>query len=160
MTSSPEVSFNAYVNLAFLQDELDQENRANAILVSGGQIDTLPDESASQTLQASSETGIGDLGLLLTDVSLDWESESDEVNHTVLKYHSLSSVKMMLDDDTVALAEHALGEEAQPVMTYLANALMKVLMALCQTLRGVVTEKRDPEVDGEIVPYSMITNRQ
>ena len=36
LTSSQQISFNAYVNLAFLQDELDQENRANAILVSGG----------------------------------------------------------------------------------------------------------------------------
>ena len=158
LTSSQQVSFNAYVNLAFLQDELDQENRANAILVSGGQIDTPPDESASQTLQTSLKPSIDDLGLLLTDVSLDWESESDEVNHTVLKYHSLSSVKMMLDDDTVALAEHALGEDAQPVMTYLANALMKVPDGVMPDARGgVVTEKRDPEVDGEIVPYSMIT---
>ena len=85
LTSSQQISFNAYVNLAFLQDELDQENRANAILVSGGQIDTPPDESASQTLQTSLQPSIDDLGLLLTDVSLDWESESDEVNHTVLK---------------------------------------------------------------------------
>ena len=68
---------------------------------------------------------------------------------------------MMLDDDTVALAEHALGEEAQPVMTYLANALMKVPDGVMPDARGgVVTEKRDPEVDGEIVPIPRYRNRQ
>ncbi|MBA61631.1 MAG: ABC transporter permease [Planctomycetaceae bacterium] len=159
LSSSQQVSLNAYVNLSFLQDELDQEERANAILVSGGQIDIPPDKSASATLQASLKPTIDDLGLLITDVTLDWESENEsDTNTVILKYHSLSSVKMMLDDETVRLANTALGEDAQPVLTYLANAIMKVPDSESPSVDGgIVTEKRDPDLYDEIVPYSMIT---
>jgi len=112
LASSQQVSLNAYVNLSFLQDELDQEGRANAILVSGGQIDSPPDEVASSILQKSLKPTIDDLGLLITDVILQWEAEdgaSDD--HVVMQYHSLSSVKMMLDDATVKLADNALGDD-------------------------------------------------
>ena len=158
LNSSQQVSLNAYVNLEFLQDELDQEDRANAILVSGGQIESPPGEEASRVLQTSLKPTIDDLGLILTDVSLDWVSGNANDDNTVLQYHSLSSVKMMLDDDTVTFAETALGSDAQPVMTYLANAMMKVPDGETPSIQGgILGEKRDPEKDGEIVPYSMIT---
>ncbi len=157
LASSQQVPLNAYVNLTFLQDELDQEGKANAILVSGGQIDTPPGDDASAILQASLQPNIGDLGLLLTDVTLDWEAEDDR-NRAVLKYHSLSSVKMMLDDATVSLADTALGDNAQPVLTYLANAMMKVPDDQSPSFEGgIVEKKRDADAYGEIVPYSMIT---
>ena len=159
LASSQQVSLNAYVNLAFLQDELDQEDRANALLVSGGEIDSPPGEAASAILQKSLKPTIDDLGLLITDVILDWEAEDGAADdHVVMKYHSLSSVKMMLDDETVELANTALGDDAQPVLTYLANAMMKVPAGERPSVEGgVVREKREPEIFGEIVPYSMIT---
>ncbi len=159
LTSSQQVSLNAYVNLTFLQDELDQEDRANAILVSGGQIETAPDAAATAILQTSLKPTIDDLGLLLTDVSIDWEPEGgNSEDNVILKYHSLSSVKMILDDEAVNLASQALGQDAQPVMTYLANAMMKVPVNESPSVTGgIVDEKRDPEIYGDIVPYSMIT---
>ena len=48
---------------------------------------------------------------------------------------------MMLDDATVSLADTALGDNAQPVLTYLANAMMKVPDDQSPSFEGGIVEK-------------------
>ncbi|MCP3695291.1 MAG: hypothetical protein GY917_24040, partial [Planctomycetaceae bacterium] len=135
---------NAYISLATLQDELRQEAKANAILVTGRSADQPPSEAASKILSGLLQPRLEDYGLLIKPVTLSYEDEEGE-SQTVLEYFSLSSEQLMIDDKTAALAQDAFAAAGgQPVLTYLANGMVK--------LTG------DNEVPGkELAPYSLIS---
>ncbi|MDE0735385.1 MAG: hypothetical protein OSB47_06160, partial [Pirellulaceae bacterium] len=135
---------NAYISLATLQDELRQEGKANAILVTGNSADQPPSETASQILSGLLRPQLADYGLLIKPVSLSYEDEKGE-SQTILEYFSLSSQRLMIDKKTAALAQDAFaGAGGQPVLTYLANGMVKL------TGDSQVVEK-------ELVPYSLIS---
>jgi len=135
---------NAYISLATLQDELRQEAKANAILVTGKSAGQPPSEAASKILSGLLQPRLEDYGLLIKPVTLSYEDEEGE-SQTVLEYFSLSSEQLMIDDKTAALAQDAFAAAGgQPVLTYLANGMVK--------LTG------DNEVPGkELAPYSLIS---
>jgi putative ABC transport system permease protein len=161
LSPSQQSSLNAYVNLSGLQKELKQQDKVNTILVASGQIDHPPNDAASAALQSALKPTLEDYGLLLNEVALEFNpnhSDPQSEMTTVLQYHSLSSQRMMLDDPTVAMVEQAGENPSQSVLTYLANAMMKVPSdATPQPAGGTVTEKRTAQQYGNITPYSLIT---
>ncbi|MEE2843710.1 MAG: FtsX-like permease family protein, partial [Planctomycetota bacterium] len=161
LSPSQQSSLNAYVNLSGLQKELKQQDKINTILVASGQIDHPPNDAASAALQSALKPTLEDYGLLLNEVALEFNpnhSDPQSEMTTVLQYHSLSSQRMMLDDPTVAMVEQAGENSSQSVLTYLANAMMKVPSdATPQPAGGTVTEKRTAQQYGNITPYSLIT---
>ena len=161
LSPSQQSSLNAYVNLSGLQKELKQQDNVNTILVASGEIDNLPNEAASAALQSVLKPTLEDYGLLLNEVVLEFNpnhSDPQSEMTTVLRYHSLSSQRMMLDDPTVAMVEQAGENPSQSVLTYLANAMMKVPSdVIPQPAGGSVTEKRTVQQYGSITPYSLIT---
>ena len=161
LSPSQQSSLSAYVNLSGLQKELNQQDKVNTILVASGQIDHPPNDAASAALQSALKPTLEDYGLLLNEVALEFNpnySDPQSEMTTVLQYHSLSSQRMMLDDPTVAMVEQAGDNPSQSVLTYLANAMMKVPSdATPQPAGGAVTEKRTAQQYGNITPYSLIT---
>ena len=153
-------SRNAYVRLDLLQDELDQDDQCNAILVSSKQGDNPPDEDASKRLRSWLKPTLSDLGLEINPVSIQYKPAGATESTVVLKYYSLSSDRMMLDDDSVSVALRAFEKYSpQQVFTYISTALMKVSDSqhIQDGSEGLVETKRTVEDDGEFVPYSIVT---
>ncbi|MCS5632252.1 MAG: ABC transporter permease, partial [Pirellulaceae bacterium] len=161
LSPSQQSPLNAYVNLSGLQKELKQQDNVNTILVASGEIDSPPNDAASAALQSALKPTLEDYGLLLNEVVLEFNpnhSDPQSEMTTVLRYHSLSSQRMMLDNPTVAMVEQAGENQSQSVLTYLANAMMKVPSdVIPQPAGGPVTEKRTVQQYGSITPYSLIT---
>lgn len=161
LSPSQQSSLNAYVNLSGLQKELKQQDNVNSILVASGKIDDPPNAAASAALQSALKPTLEDYGLLLNEVALEFNpnhSDPQSEMTTVLRYHSLSSQRMMLDNPTVAMIKQAGNNPSQSVLTYLANAMLKVPSdATPQPAGGTVTEKRSLQQYGNITPYSLIT---
>ena len=135
---------NAYISLPTLQDELRQEGKVNAILVTGKSSLDPPSEKASQALSRLLQPELEDYGLLIKPVSLGYQPDDGETK-TVLSYFSLSSQRLMIDEKTESVAEQAFSDlGGQPVLTYLANAMVKL------------TAEGTPAGD-ELVPYSLIS---
>ena len=135
---------NAYIALPTLQEELRQEEKVNAILVTGKSSNEPPTEEASQSLSSLLQPELEDYGLLIKPVSLDYQTDNGETR-TVLSYFSLSSQRLMIDEKTEAVAQQAFSQVGgQAVLTYLANSMVKL------------TPKGSPAGD-ELVPYSLIS---
>ena len=156
LRASQSLPRNAFVDLSMLQDELRQEGLANALLVSGKDPTHPPGVEASRQLAGMLQPTLEDQGLLITPVDLSWQQE-DKDPQVVLSYFSLSSTRMMLDDDVVAVAEQAFEKHTrQGVLTYLANAIFKVDPDQhAQESSGLVPGKRKDDPEG-LVPYSLI----
>ena len=60
---SQQLPRNAFVPLATLQDLLKKPGRANAILVAGKNVETVPDEANEGTLQTALHPQVEDYGL-------------------------------------------------------------------------------------------------
>jgi ABC-type antimicrobial peptide transport system permease subunit len=161
LSPSQQSSRNAFVNLAGLQKELGQQDKVNTILVASGKIDNPPNRAVSESLQSALKPTLEDYGLLLNEVVLEFnpnQSDPQSEMTTVARYHSLSSQRMMLDDPTVAMVEQVIGNQSQTVLTYLANAMMKVPSdETPQPAGGLVNKKRAVQRYGSIAPYSLIT---
>ena len=158
LRASQSLPRNAYVSLGMLQEELRQEGLANALLVSGKDPSQPPGEEASQQLARMLKPTLQDQGLLVTPVEISWQPEEGEPQ-VVLSYFSLSSTRMMLNDEVLSVAEAAFGEHTrQGVLTYLANAIYQVNPEQhAQAGSGLVTGERDVETE-ELVPYSLIAS--
>ena len=135
---------NAYIALPTLQEKFDQEGKVNAILVTGKSPTKPPSAKASQALNRLLQPRLEDYGLLMKPVELKYQTETGETK-TVLKYFSLSSQRLMIDEKTESVAQQAFSQlGGQSVLTYLANSMVKV------------TAEGSPAGD-ELVPYSLIT---
>ncbi|HIN94133.1 MAG TPA: ABC transporter permease [Planctomycetes bacterium] len=135
---------NAYIALPTLQDELRQEGKVNAILVTGKSPLEPPSEKASRALSSLLQPQLEDYGLLIKPVSLNYENGEGEIE-TVLSYFSLSSQRLMIDEKTESVAQQAFSRlGGQPVLTYLANSMVKL------TPEGQLA-------GDELVPYSLIS---
>jgi len=132
---------NAYVPLATLQEGLEVEGRANAIVVAGPASDSAAITPAKVELASLLKPRLEDYGLALKHVVRKYgDGENAE---TIFDYYSLTSDRMMLDEASEREAMRAfepLG--ARPVLTYLANMIEMV----------------EPAVAGQKgIPYSTIT---
>jgi ABC-type antimicrobial peptide transport system permease subunit len=176
LRASQSLPRNAYVSLATLQEELRQDGLANALLVSGKDPSTPPDFEASKQLARMLKPTIEDLGLLITPVELSWLAKEPDQT-VVLSYFSLSSTRMMLEDDVITVAHKAFEKHTQQgVLTYLANAIYKVSAEQpAADGEGQVPEPREvvivkSEVDNKkksaaarlagdkLVPYSLVAS--
>ena len=160
LSPSQQSSLNAFVNLSGLQKELKQQGKVNTIMVASGKIDDPPNSDASRSLQSALKPTLEDYGLLLNEIVLEFNSNHSDPQSemtTVLRYQSLSSQRMMLDDPTAVMVDQV-SKNQQSVLTYLANAMMKVPSDMKPQPAGdPVTEKRAVQQYGNITPYSLIT---
>ena len=113
LAPSQQLPRNVFVPLATLQDLLKKPGRANAILVAGKNVETVPDEANDGTLQTALQPQMEDYGLHVNRVT------------TPEEYEAISSDQLVLSDATVVAAETAFaGGGVQPIVTYLANTLV------------------------------------
>jgi len=116
---------NAYVGLAPLQATLEQEDKVNAILIAAQDEARGLSPELSERLQAALQPTLGDHGLAIKHVELNYEADGE--SHAVINYFSLTTNRMLLDDETVVTALAAFEEhEPYPVLTYLANSIDKI----------------------------------
>lgn len=122
MQTSPR---NAFVVLSQLQETLEQEGKVNALLVAAKSEAAGLSKQVTQELQHALQPTIEDYGLALKHVQLSYERDGKQED--VLNYFSLSSNRMLIDEDTERVALTAWKKQgAYPVLTYLANAFDKV----------------------------------
>ena len=132
-------TFNLFVDLATLADELDQPGRANALLAQA--VDEDPSTHDPEPLESLLRQVLtpDDLGLIV-------EPRGEVV--------SLESREFILDPSLSQMAievAHDLGARDQPILTYLVNALRRIE-------DGEPSEgSPDPEAPRTAVPYSTVT---
>ena len=142
LQASQQVPANAFVDLATLQEGLDQEGRINAILVAGSDAGEAANDEVFQTLHNALSPRMEDLGLKVKRVSLDYEKDGQQ--ETVFTYDTLTNDRMLFDPEhDTLIAEKLASWNMQPVFTYLATRIQRV----DATSKPV----------GPMVPYSMIT---
>ncbi len=120
---------NAYVSLETLQGALDQPGKVNALFAAGKSPTSPPGEEASRALAAALQPTFEDYGFILTEAKKTVPAGADAAKPgaTVFDYFSFSSDRMILEADALAAAKKAYAaEKPQPVVTYLANALVKL----------------------------------
>ncbi len=106
-----QMPLDAFTAIEPLQRLIDVPDRANAILVAGGNEADVPGDAAEQSLEQSVRPTLADYGLSL--------------HKTERGYFDLTSERMLLEPAVAAAAMKAFGAEgAQPVFTYLANYIM------------------------------------
>ncbi|XZE54046.1 FtsX-like permease family protein [Planctomycetaceae bacterium SH139] len=107
-----------YLPLELVQQVLDRPGQANTLLVA------LPDafsNGATTELAARLRPELNDFGLQLERVTREFEGQPSQ---TLFDYYSLSSERLLLSDQIVETIVADLGnDQAQPVLTYLANAI-------------------------------------
>ncbi len=139
---SQQPTATAFLALSLVQDTLERDHQANAILVATGS------EKASQLKLASdwADQWNQSLPLELEDYGLKLQRiERKHDEETLFAYWSLTSDRLILSDPIVERLSAFLGfERAQPVMTYLANLIVNE--------KAVKDDAAPPEV-----AYSMIT---
>ncbi|QDU95119.1 ABC transporter permease [Lignipirellula cremea] len=147
---------NAYLLLPPLQGVLrqkdwDDDDRINAIAVAGKSPDAPPDAKASAALRAALKPTLSDYGFLLTHARQEFTpAEEGAAPEEVFDYFSFTSERMLLSEEAEQAAQQAFSaEHAQPVLTYLANA--------------IALQPQDPLPDGKLladdvgVPYSTVS---
>jgi len=125
---------NAYVALETLQGALDQSGKVNALFAAGKSPGSPPGKEASRALAAALQPTFEDYGFILTEAKKTVSGDAAEVDgaevndaEIVFDYYSFSSDRMILDKEALTAAEKAFSKEKpQPVITYLANALVKL----------------------------------
>ncbi|HUE73165.1 MAG TPA: ABC transporter permease, partial [Pirellulaceae bacterium] len=134
---------NIYVPLPLIQEALQVPGQINCILAGRGAFELYgDDEKTSQALHSALKPTLSDYGLSLNEIRI---RASDENAPDVTRYYSLTSDRMLLDDATVGAAMKAVAElKPQPVLTYLANDIVKV-------------QSPKSKVQSFGIPYSMIT---
>lgn len=141
MRSNQTTPRNAYVNLAALQEKLDQTGDVNALLISGGEPDKPPTESAEAKLAQAFRPNFDDYGFLLKEVSPAGVANADAPGDSpAFHYFSIASERLLLEDATARAAESAF-PDGQPVLTYLANEIRN--------------QSNEPIEEGR--PYTMIS---
>lgn len=129
-----------FVPLPAVQQALQQAARVNGLVVAGKNRGSNQGTTVEQSdkLNAVLQPTADDLGLIFKTVKQTWNQGGEK--RTVFEYTSLSSDRLLLTDQQVAVARDAFANERiQPVLTYLANGL---------TLAN-------PE--SETIPFSMVT---
>ena len=125
LTASQARPLTCFVSLETLQDPLGQEGKVNAILVAGKSGTRPPTVAECDQLNGWLRPTLADVGLSLTRVRLPFRSEGK--TRVAYDYFSLTSAQMVMSDEAATVAEAAFAaEHAQPVLTYLANAIIKL----------------------------------
>jgi len=130
---------NAYLSRELVTDILARPGQANVLLIGADQQATslVEAEAAADRLEQSLQPRLGDYGLQLQHVQQIFEDEA------VIDYYSLSSDRLLIAKEVQQAVTEELGEaQVHPLMTYLANKIVKV--------------NEDGSTSG-MVPYSTLT---
>ena len=121
---------NLYLPIELIANELSRgvlshkvdQAQCNTLLIAAKSPHQPPSPQVSAALQAALRPSLADMGLQLKRARLTFGPEGEE--QTVFDYDSLSSDRMVLPD-AVTDSVLPLREDAQPVLTYLANDLAR-----------------------------------
>ncbi|MEE3372459.1 MAG: FtsX-like permease family protein [Planctomycetota bacterium] len=144
LTPSQSLPMVAFTHLATVQDALRLEGQVNALMVSS--VGNHPPPNAEDCLELNRllKPRLGDYGLSLTQIRLPLSVDNTNHDKLILDYTSLTSDRMILDDEVASVATNAFaGFSAQGVLTYLANALIPL-------------DDQGQETPGGGVPYSTV----
>ncbi len=142
LTASQARPLTCFVSLQTLQDPLDQEGKVNTILVAGKSGVRPPGVDECDALSGWLRPTLSDVGLSLRRVRLPFEVDGEP--RVAFDYFSLTSAQMVMHDEAATVAEAAFAvEHAQPVLTYLANAIIKLPVS-------------DDELATAGIPYSTV----
>lgn len=125
LQSSQINSRNAYVSIDTLQRPLDMEGRVNTILATreSGQ-----DQDAFEALDAALSPSLEDYGLMLRRVRQSFTADDGSEPDVVFDYFNLSTDRLLLEPAVESAAKQVWADrDAQPVMTYLANSIDKLV---------------------------------
>jgi hypothetical protein len=112
LNPSQHTPTSAFVTIKALQDLLDQQGKANVILVAGSDAGRASSDEAQQALQSALRPRLEDYGLRVEQVA------------TPTEYLQIVSDQLVLPDEAVRAAEVVFrNAQLQPVITYLANTL-------------------------------------
>jgi ABC-type antimicrobial peptide transport system permease subunit len=138
---------NAWLPLSALQEALDQEDRANAILVAGASTDSpgAASSEADQSLHAALAPQLADFGFSLHRVVRTFQANAESPAETIFDYYNFTTDRMIFSDEAAAVAAKAFApHHPQPVFTYLANLIQKA-------------SGDNPSPAGEGITYSTIS---
>lgn len=116
---------NVFLNLAYLQEKIDRANKVNAVAVSLQRPESTAmvaeDTEVFRRLLSEFKPSLEDLRLKLVQPNI-----QDAEGKSLYTYYSLTSDEMILDPTVQRLVMDSLPRgSAQPVFTYLANAIQK-----------------------------------
>ncbi|MBC7853109.1 MAG: ABC transporter permease, partial [Pirellulaceae bacterium] len=142
MQTSPR---NAYVALEEIQSALfvgeEEKEKVNAMLVGGVPYGSTKKRAGKDSLTTWVTPTLADYGLALKRVRRTFKGV-DGKETTIFDYYSLSSDRLLVDDQIVKTVWETFPDKARPVFTYLANTIEKV---------GEQDESKKP------IPYSLIS---
>jgi ABC-type antimicrobial peptide transport system permease subunit len=143
LTATQTTPRNAYVASETLQAALDQEGRVNAILVAGQSPRVPPGVEAQAALADAFQPALADHGFAVHRVRRTFQPDVPQASEEVVyDYLSLTTDRMLLAPQAERAAWRAWKSfGAQPVSTYLANAL----------------EKIGAEAPSPVIPYSLVS---
>jgi len=143
---SQSVPRNLFLPLKSLQDALEQPERVNAALVALRPEWSALGERAKQAyadLAQSWQPTFEDYGLAIKRVQRTFQPAGSETSETVFDYYSITTDRMIFAPAAARTAARALARfDAQPLFTYLANAIERVDIPADQAV---------------LVPYSTVT---
>lgn len=124
--NNQQVPRNLFLNAAYLQEKVDRLAQVNAVAVSLPRAESsaqvAEDQQALKDLLSNFKPSLADLRLKITKSDI-----ADAQGNVIKSYYSLSSDEMILDPSIQRAVMDALPRgSAQPVFTYLANAIVKV----------------------------------
>lgn len=128
LAPSQQQPFTAWLPLDVVQDALDRPGQANMLLATAGR-----EPPGGGAGAAGAEAWVReipwqleDYGLQLKEADIGYVDDSDQRQST-LRYWSLTSDRMLLDEGTVDAVTKEFGPQSvQPVLTYLANAIQRL----------------------------------
>lgn len=145
LTASQQQPRTAFVRDAVLQRALGVDQRINAIAVKAKSHDRSTDVALAESLTASLPVTPQDVGF---NVELVRAAFNDGDQAAVAwSYAQVTTDRMIFSQDAIQVATDALEKlgRTQPIFTYLANSIAKV-----------VDEASSPELDANEIPYSTI----
>lgn len=126
LTPSQHLPRVAFLSPSTLERPLKLTDHANAILVAGASTEPPPNARECQELSRLLHPALADHGLVIRRVRLAFQPEERaDSAQVVFDYFSLTSDRMVLDDASASVASEAFFPRAQPVFTYLANAIAR-----------------------------------
>lgn len=141
MQPNQSLPSNAFVSLGTLQDALEQAQKINALFVSDK---SSPQSPAHQDPARLLQPSLADFGISVQRVTRTYRppNESERVS---IDYFSITTERMIFSNDMVSvIAQEIAPMGGQPLLTYLANSITRVLPA------GAASKTAS-------IPYSMVT---
>ncbi len=124
LLASQALPRNAFVSFGTLDGPLEQQGKVNAILVSGNPGRQPADQAQCQDLGRLLSPSLEDFGLSIRRFRLEYQPGGTGPAETVLDYFNVTYDRMIMEPPLERAVLRAFAHRgAQPVLTYLANAI-------------------------------------